>query len=84
MAYDYHKKNFFLNEMFPGQFDTVPHIIVWTIIFLADIGAVFGIAFLLGIPLPSGIWYRLGFILYMVAAFALFTLESWIYHKIRK
>ena len=26
------KKNFFLNEMFPGQFDTIPHIIIWTLV----------------------------------------------------
>ena len=71
-------KNFFLNEMFPGQFDTIPHIIIWTIVFLLDIAAVFGVAHLLGLPLPG----RVGLMLYLIAAFALFCLESWIYHKI--
>ena len=86
MAYDYHKKNFFLNEMFPGQFDTVPHIIIWTIVFLLDVAAVFGVACLLGIPLPVGMtpWGKIGLIVYLVIAFALFCLESWVYNKIRQ
>ena len=80
MAYDYHKKDFFLNEMFPGQFDTIPHILIWTLVFLLDVAAVFGTAHLLGLPLPG----RVGLMLYLVAAFALFCLESWVYHKIRQ
>ena len=78
MAYEYHKKNFFLKEMFPRQFDTIPHIILWTVVFLLDVAAVFGIAHLLGLPLPG----RVGLMLYLVAAFALFCLESWVYNKI--
>ena len=84
MAYEYNKKNFFLKEMFPGQFDTVPRIIFWAIIFIADIGLVFGGAYLLGIPLPVGTWAKAGLILYLVAAFALFCLESWVYNKIKQ
>ena len=80
MAYDYHKKNFFLNEMFPGQFDTIPHIIIWTIVFLIDVAAVFGVAHLIGLPLPG----RVGLMLYLVAAFALFCLESWVYNKVKQ
>ena len=78
------KKNFFLNEMFPGQFDTFPHIIFWTVVFLLDVAGVFGIGYLLGIPLPNGIWAKTGLILYLVATFALFCLESWVYNKIRQ
>ena len=80
MAYDYHKKNFFLNEMFPGQFDTIPHIIIWTIVFLLDVAAVFGVAHLLGLPLPG----KVGLMLYLVVAFLIFCLESWVYHKIKQ
>ena len=77
------KKNFFLNELFPGQFDTIPHILIWTLVFLVDIAAVFGVAHLLGIPLPIGpTWGKIGLILYLVIAFALFCLESFVYHKI--
>ena len=83
MSYHY-KKNLFLKEMFPGQFDTIPHIIIWTIVFLLDVAAVFGGAYFLGIPLPTGTWYKAVFILYMVIAFALFCLESWVYHKIKQ
>ena len=79
MSYD-HKKNFFLNEMFPGQFDTIPHIIIWTVIFIIDIAAVFGAAYLLGLPFPG----KVGLMLYLVAAFALFCLESWVYNKIKQ
>lgn len=79
-----HKKNFFLNEMFPGQFDTIPHIILWTVVFLVDVATVFGAAHLLGIPLPVGTWSKVGLILYLAAAFALFCLESYIYNKIRR
>ena len=78
------KKNFFLNEMFPGHFDTVPHIIIWSIIFIADIGLIFGGAYLLGIPLPVGTWAKVGLMLYLVAAFALFCMESWVYNKIKQ
>ena len=78
-----HKKYFFLKEMFPKQFDTIPHIIIWTIVFLVDIAAVFGIAYLIGIPLPiGGNWGKIGLILYLVVAFALFCLESFVYNKI--
>ena len=79
MSYHY-KKNLFLKEMFPGQFDTIPHIIIWTIVFLLDVAAVFGVAHLLGLPLPG----KVGMMLYLVAAFALFCLESWVYHKIKQ
>ena len=77
-----HKKNFFLKEVFPRQFDTIPHIILWTIVFLADVAAVFAVAYLLGIPLPIGTWSKIGLILYLVVAFGLFCLESYIYNKI--
>ena len=80
MAYDYHKKNFFLKEMFPKQFDTVPHIILWTIVFLLDVVAVFAVAHLLGLSLPG----KVGVMLYLVAAFALFCLESWVFTKIKQ
>ena len=76
------KKNFFLKEMFPKQFDTIPHIIIWTIVFLLDVAAVFGIAYLIGIPLPTGAFAKIGLILYLVVAFALFCLESIVYNKI--
>ena len=79
MEGEYHnKKNTFLKEMFPRQFDTIPHIILWTVVFLLDVAAVFGVAHLLGLPLPG----KVGLMLYLVAAFALFCLESWVYNKI--
>ena len=86
MAYDPHKKNLFLNEMFPGQFDTIPRIIIWTLVFLLDVAAVFGAAHLLGIPLPIGrdLWGSIGLIVYLCIAFALFCLESFVYNQIKQ
>ena len=79
----YNAQNFFLKEMFPRQFDTIPHIILWTIVFLADIAAVFAVAYFLDIPLPVGeAWGKLGLILYLVIAFGLFCLESFLYNRI--
>ena len=74
------KKNFFLNEMFPGQFDTVPHIILWTVVFLLDVAAVFAVAHLLRLPLLG----KVGLMLYLVAAFGLSCLESWVFTKIKQ
>lgn len=83
--YDYHKKNFFLNELFPNQFDTLPHIIIWTIVFIIDVLVVFGAAHLLGIPLPiGGSWGKIGLVLYLIVAFVLFCLESFVYNRIRQ
>ena len=80
-----HKKDFFLNEMFPGQFDTIPHIIVWTVVFIMDVAAVFAAAHWLGIPLPIGsTWGQIGPILYLIAAFVLFCIESFVYSKIKQ
>ena len=79
----HHKKNQFLREMFPRQFDTAAHIILWTVIFLADVALVFAAAHLLDIPLPiGGAWGKIGLILYLIIAFALFCLESFIYNKL--
>ena len=83
MSYDY-KKNLFLKEMFPRQFDTIPHIIIWSIVFIIDVLAVFGAAHLLGIPLPVGSWAKAGLILYLAVSFALFCLESWVFNKIKQ
>ena len=55
---------------------------IWTIVFLLDVAAVFGIAYLIGIPLPTGAFAKIGLILYLVVAFALFCLESIVYNKI--
>lgn len=75
----HHKKNTFLKEMFPRQFDTIPHIIIWSIVFILDIIAVFGAAHLLGLPLPG----KVGLMLYLTVAFGLFCLESFLYNLIR-
>lgn len=83
--YEYHKKNFFLKEMFPNQFNTIPRIIIWTLVFILDVVLVFVAAHLIGIPLPiGGNWGRIGLILYLCIAFGLFCLESYLYNLIRQ
>ena len=81
-----HKKNLFLKELFPRQFNSPVSIIIWTIIFLIDVAIVFGIAALLGIPLPIGgtVWGKIGLTVYLIVALALFCLESFVYNKIRQ
>ena len=83
---DYSKRYLFLKEIFPNQFNTIPRIIVWTIVFIIDVVIIFAAAHLIGIPFPIGghAWSKIGLILYLAAAFALFFLESYIYNKIRK
>lgn len=81
---DYHKRFNFLGEWFPNQFRTIPSIIIWTIVFLVDVAIVFAVAHLLGIPLPiGGTWGKIGFPLYMIIAFGLFCLESFLYNLIK-
>ena len=81
----HHKKNLFLKEMFPRQFDTTAHIILWTIVFLVDVAFVFWIAHLLKIPLPIGgtAWGKIGLLVYLTVAFALFCLESFLNNTIK-
>ena len=76
--YENHKKNFFLKEMFPNQFSTIPRIIIWTLVFILDVALVFVTAHLIGLPLPG----KLGLMLYLCIAFALFCLESYLYNLI--
>ena len=82
----HYKKNLFLKEMFPGQFNTIPSIIIWTVVFLIDVAIVFGLAALLGIPLPIGgtVWGKIGLTVYLIVALSLFCLESFVYNKIRQ
>ena len=81
-----HKQNLFLKELFPRQFNSPVSIIIWTIIFLIDVAIVFGLAALLGIPLPIGgtVWGKIGLTVYLIVALALFCLESFVYNKIRQ
>ena len=81
MHQDY-KKYKFLSEMFPNQFRTIPGIILWTLVFLADVALVFWIAHLMGIPILTAT-NKAVLMIYLAIAFALFCLESWLYNLIR-
>lgn len=76
------RKNFFLKEMFPNQFNTIPRIIIWTLIFIADIVLVLWIASLLGFSIAAAASSRILLIVYLVIAFGLFCLESFLYNLI--
>lgn len=77
------KKNFFLQEMFPNQFNTIPRIILWTLVFILDIVAVFYVAHLLGFPILSAA-NKAVLMIYLIVAFGLFCLESFVYNLIRQ
>ena len=83
---DYHKRYNFLGELFPNQFRSIPSIIIWTLVFIVDVVLVFLAAHLLEIPLPIGgtAWGKIGLPLYLIIAFALFCVESFVYNKIRQ
>lgn len=80
---DYHKRFNFLGELFPNQFRSIPSIIIWTLVFIVDVVLVFWVAHLLGFSLPIGRTGQLAFIIYMVIAFALFCVESFLYNLIK-
>ena len=77
------KKNFFLREMFPRQFDTVPHTVIWALVFILDVVAVFYAAHLMGFLILSAA-NKAVLMIYLIVAFGLFCLESYIYNIIRQ
>jgi len=79
-----------LRELFPEQTRSISSILVWTMVYIADVVLVFWLAALLGIPI-IGIQYRLMTVLvglYLILALVLFWLETlvygWILKKIRQ
>ena len=73
-----------LRECFPEQTKSVKSILVWSVVFLADVALVFWAAIALGLELMS-LQYQLisvvGMLL-LVAALALFWVETEIYNRI--
>ena len=73
-----------LRECFPEQTKSVKSILVWSVVFLADVTLVFWAAIALGLKLMS-LQYQLisvvGMLL-LVAALALFWVETEIYNRI--
>ena len=70
-----------LTSIFPEQTKTIPRIIVWSIIFLADLLIVFGIAYEYG--LPDGFSKFTTFMLSLACA-VLFWLQGKIWYAIAK
>ena len=73
-----------LRQMFPEQTKTIPRIIVWTIVFLADTGLVIWAVVALGL-MPLATTYRLQPLvvgLILIGSLALFSLEVWVYNRI--
>ncbi len=73
-----------LRELFPEQTRTIPRILLWTLLFLADTGLVFWAAIALGLPLTE-LSYQLRstvILLLLAAAFLLFSLEVSVYNRI--
>ena len=73
-----------LRELFPEQTKTIPRIIVWTIVYLADVAVVFWLASAVGIDILA-LPYRLTTVIagvYLVIAFLLFWAEAAIYNRL--
>ena len=73
-----------LRELFPEQTKTIPRIIVWTIVYLADVAVVFWLASAVGIDILT-LPYRLTTVIagvYLVIAFLLFWAEAAIYNRL--
>ena len=65
-----------LTTLFPEQTKTLPRIIVWSVIFLADLILVVAGAAHLGVLA----WGKLGVLLVTAAVFALFWLEGFLWN----
>ena len=73
-----------LGELFPNQFRSVSSIIIWTLVFLADVAIVFTVAYLLGIDIMTTALRKNGLLIYLILAFLLFSLESFVFNKIKQ
>ena len=75
-----------LREWFPEQTKSIPSIIVWTIIYILDVGLVFWLAAKLGISILDFHHQTQTVVIgvYLVIALALFWLETAIYNRITK
>lgn len=72
----------FLTMLFPKQFRTIPSTIIWTLVFFANVVIVFGVAHLLGFAILNAVNSTPTLMIYLVIAFGLFWLESFIYNRI--
>lgn len=74
----------FLREWFPEQTKSIPAIIIWLLVFLADVALVFWLAGKLGISLLGMNMHLRGAVvmLYVGIAFVIFWVEATVYNKI--
>lgn len=74
----------FLREWFPEQTKSIPAILVWLLVFLADVALVFWLAGKLGVDILSMNRNLRGamVMLYVGAALVLFWVETFAYNKI--
>lgn len=74
----------FLSEWFPRQTKSIPRIIIWTIVYIADVVLVFWLASRLGIAILE-LQYQLrtvAVMLYLVIALVPFCAEAYLSDKI--
>ena len=80
---EHHSRFRLLSQMFPYQTRSIPTIIIWTLIFIADVALVFWAAHLLGFSILNAVNNKGLLILYLLLAFALFCIESFLYNLIK-
>ncbi len=73
-----------LRAMFPEQTKSIPAILLWLMVFLADVALVFWLAGKLGIDILSMSYKLAGAVvmIYVAVAGVLFWLETVVYNKI--
>ena len=83
MSNNHHDMGKSIREMFPEQTKSIPRILSWTFIFLADVALVFWVMGKLGVDIVS-MQYQFRktlLMLYLLAAFLIFLLETFVYNK---
>ena len=81
---DYHRYNpgGFLSEWFPEQTKSPLHIVIWSIIFIADLVAVFFLLEHFGISWIGANASRLYLFLLIGGGLVLFGIETFVYNKL--
>ena len=77
------KKYKFFSEVFPNQFRTPARVIIWTLVYLADLALVFLCAYLMGIPFLAAL-DKTVLAIYLAIALVLFIAESFLYNLIKQ
>lgn len=80
---DHYTRYQLLSRLFPNQTRSIPSILIWTLVFFADIAIVLWAAYLLGFTILDTVNNQGLLIIYLVIAACLFCIESFLYNLIK-